>query len=257
MNLLSKRKIFSAISNGEFYVKYQPIYNGFSQMYDCVEALLRWRNKAGIEVSPIEFIKLAETSGCIIPLTLHLFHLVRSDIKLWPENRNIKLSLNISSLHFQNQFFLNDILSLIQAAPANISFIIELTERYPIHNNNKTLELLHQLKYIGVSFALDDFGTGYSNYDLLAKLHFDYVKISGILLENINLNERAISIVRSLLTLIPELGAIPIIENIETQLQYNLFKRNSCLYQGFFISKPLLNHEFLTFMQVDNLELRR
>lgn len=257
MTLLSKRKIYSAINNGEFYVMYQPIFNSISQMYDGVEALLRWRNKAGAEINAAEFITLAECSGCIIPLTLHLFHLVRSDIKSWPENKHIKISLNISSLHFQSQFFINDILSLTQATPANISFIIELTERYPMHNNKQTLQLFNRLKIIGFSLALDDFGSGYSNYDLLAKFHFDYVKISGDLLENIHLNERALSIVRSSLSLISELGAISVIENIETQLQYDLFKINPCLYQGFFFSRPLLNHEFLSFMQMDNLELRR
>ncbi|MCX9004406.1 EAL domain-containing protein [Citrobacter portucalensis] len=257
MTLMSKIKIYSAISNDEFYVMYQPIFNNITQLYDGAEALLRWRNKAGVEINPAEFIKLAECSGCIIPLTLHLFHLVRSDIKSWPEGKDIKISLNISSIHFQSQYFINDILSLTHEAPANVSFIIELTERFPVHNDKQILQIFNRLKMMGISLALDDFGSGYSNFDLLAKFHFDYVKLAGDLLENIHSNERALSIVMSSLSLISELGAISVIEHIETQMQYDLLIKNSCLFQGFLFSKPLSNHEFLCFMQMNNLEFSR
>jgi EAL domain-containing protein (putative c-di-GMP-specific phosphodiesterase class I) len=254
MSFLSKRKIYSAINNGEFYVMYQPIYNNVTQLFDCVEVFLRWRNNAGVEINPLEFISQAESSGCIIPLTLHLFHLVRDDIKSWSVMKDISISLNVSGLHFQSQFFINDIFSLVQGMPKNINFILELTERYPLPNHKQMVQLFNRLKVMGLALSLDDFGSGYSNIDTLSKYHFDYVKLSGDLLNEIDSNERSLSIVTGCLSLIASINAIAVIENIETDAQYSLLKRNPCLFQGFFLSKPLLKHEFLRFMEMDDLE---
>ena len=251
---LSKRKIYSAINNNEFYVVYQPIYNNVTQLYDSAEVLLRWRTKLGVEISPADFITLAEHSGCIIPLTLHLFHLVRSDITKLVENKCMKISLNISGLHLKSPHFFNDILSLLKGMPADVRVIIEITESCQIDIDTKMLQLFNRLKEIGIYLSLDDFGSGYSNFELLSNIHFDYVKISGCLLKNIHSSKRALLIVTSSLALISELGSVPIIENVETQFQYDLFKRNSFLFQGFFFSKPLLMNEFLHFVQSDKLE---
>lgn len=251
MSYMTKRKFLGAINNGEFYIMYQPIFNGYTQSFDSAEVLLRWKNKAGVDISPSDFIPLAENSGCIIPLTLHLFHLIRSDIIKWNNKNEINIGLNISSIHTQSQCFINDIIFLTKNIPSKIKFTIEFTERNDFYNDKKFIALFNRLKVMGLALSLDDFGSGYSNFDMLAKYHFDYVKISGHLLDSVHINDRTLAIINHSLSLIAELGAIPVVEHIEHKSQYDLLKRNSCLYQGFLFSKPLLAHEFLSFMNID------
>jgi len=81
MEFLFKKKLLSAINNNEFYIEYQPIYNGASNASDSAEVFLRWKSKSGEYFHPEEFIQRSEKYGLIIPLTLHLFEFIQENLK--------------------------------------------------------------------------------------------------------------------------------------------------------------------------------
>jgi len=115
---------------------------------------------------------------------------------------------------------------LLLKTPAGVNYVIEITEHQPLKPNEKTVKLIKRLKTYEVGIALDDFGTGYSNLNSLLTNNFDYVKIPRVFTKGVENNENKLLVVKSFLSLISNLGSMPVLENIDNLSQYNLFIEN-------------------------------
>jgi EAL domain-containing protein (putative c-di-GMP-specific phosphodiesterase class I) len=150
------------------------------------------------------------------------------------------VSVNISGRHLQTQELVDDVeLALENANLLPDSLKLEFTESTAMENAEHTINLLEQLKRIGVQLSIDDFGTGYSSLSYLHRLPFDTLKIDKSFVCAVGENGENSEVLQTIISLAKNLKMRVIAEGIETQSQLNLLRYLGCDYgQGFLIAKP-------------------
>jgi len=241
-DLKIERKLKQAIeSNHGFYLLYQPQMGANGKPY-AAEALIRWQDdKLGV-VYPDEFIKIAERTGLIIPLTKWVLNQCLSDIKeLIERDIHLPISINISANHIIQSDFVDDIQQALQEhkVPSNY-LVLELTESAFADDMFAAAMNMNELNKAGISFSLDDFGTGYSNLGYLNQLPFDEMKIDKLFVDNILHDENEKNLLETIVMVGKSKGLKIIAEGVETQAQFELLKNyNIDLFQGYYYSKPI------------------
>ncbi len=240
-NLL-KRKLLEndlrlAIENGELRVAYQPIVNTSGEIMLGVEALCRWTHRERGEISPAEFIPVAEHSGLIIALGEQVLHRACLDGKAWP---GITVAVNVSPLQFRRSDFVDVIERTLAETgfdPARLE--LEVTESTLLGNVDSAELAMFRLKMLGVRLALDDFGTGYSSLQYLRRFPFDKLKIDSSFVRSIERAADAAAIVHAVVSLGRGLGMKVTAEGVETAEQH-LFLRAAGVHslQGFRFGRP-------------------
>lgn len=239
---LLKRKLLendlrTAIENDELRVAYQPIVNNSGETVLGVEALCRWTHPERGEISPAEFIPIAEHSGLIIELGQKVLRRACLDAKAWP---GITLAVNVSPLQFRRSDFVDvieRILSETEFDPRRLE--LEVTESTLLGNVDTAELAMFRLKALGVRLALDDFGTGYSSLQYLRRFPFDKLKIDSSFVRSIERAADAAAIVHAVVSLGRGLGMKVTAEGVETAEQH-LFLRAAGVHslQGFRFGKP-------------------
>ncbi len=168
----------TAILEDDLELNYQPIYDMSTNQVVSLEALLRWPNNPLNESNIGRVISLAEKTGQITIIDKWVIRKVFEDIQNHPASMGkVQVSINISvqSFHSKNfTRFLQEQLRLYEVDPHNIE--LEITEYSLAEDINKSAEIIHSIKALGVKIALDDFGTKYSSLNYLSKLSFDVLK---------------------------------------------------------------------------------
>jgi diguanylate cyclase (GGDEF)-like protein len=221
----------------EFEVFYQPIVDAASKSIVAVEALLRWPRRAGSEIGPDQFIKVAEASGLINPLGLFVLRRACRDLK---QIDSIKLCVNISPAQFRDPGFETKVAEILaqSAFPAE-RLELELTEGYLIDHPQRAAAAISSLKRMGVAIALDDFGTGYSSIAYLQQYGFNRIKIDKSLAGLIATDKRAAVLITGAVYLANGLEMDVTAEGVETEEQERLLRLAGCQYlQGFRYCKP-------------------
>jgi diguanylate cyclase (GGDEF)-like protein len=247
---LVKRKLLEhelrvAIENDGLHVSYQPIVNASGEIVVGVEALCRWTHPERGEISPSEFIPIAEHSGLIIALGEQVLRRACLDGKAWP---GLTVAVNVSALQFRRSDFVDvveRILSTTDFDPARLE--LEVTES-TILGNADTVELaMFRLKAMGVRLALDDFGTGYSSLLYLRRFPFDKLKIDSSFVRSIERAADAAAIVHAVVSLGRGLGMKVTAEGVETADQ-QLFLRAAGVHsmQGYRFGRPCSATEIST-----------
>ena len=247
---LLKRKLVendlrSAIENNGLHLAYQPIVNNSGEVVVGVEALCRWSHPQRGEISPAEFIPIAEHSGLIIALGEQVLRRACLDGKAWP---GLTVAVNVSPLQFRRADFV-DVVERILAEtdfdPARLE--LEVTES-TLLGNVETAELaMFRLKALGVRLALDDFGTGYSSLLYLRRFPFDKLKIDSSFVRSIERAADAAAIVHAVVSLGRGLGMKVTAEGVETAEQ-QLFLRAAGVHsmQGYRFGRPCAAAEIST-----------
>src|SRR5579863_8542247 len=173
-----------AIADRALEVYYQPCVNLQSNRVTGCEALIRWRHPERGMVSPAEFIPIAEETGLINELGEWVLSTACAEAATWPDD--VKLAVNVSPVQFRSGTLALKIVAALDASglPAN-RLELEITEAVLIRDDDAALEILHQLRAIGVRIALDDFGTGYSSLSYLQRFPFDKIKIDRCFINDI------------------------------------------------------------------------
>lgn len=231
--------IREALENDGFKMVYQPQVNLITGEVDAFEALLRLKNH---EISPAEFIPIAEENGTIIKIGRIVTQKVIEQISKWQsQGYKVKpISINFSATQLHDSTYLQFIVSELEKNKVDPHFIeIEITENIFIENKEQTLAFLLRLKEIGMKISIDDFGTGYSSLNYLTYLPLDKIKLDRTLnikfleIENIKVMESLISLAHSL-----NFGVVA--EGIETEEQFKRLQVCKCDHiQGYYFSKPL------------------
>ncbi len=165
-----------AINDGSLEAYYQPVVNLEDGKVSSCEALLRWRHPERGMISPAEFIPIAEETGLINQLGHWVLNTACAEAANWPDD--VRVAVNVSPVQFKSQTLALNVAAALAASGLAASRLeLEITEAVLIRDDEAALEVLHQLRKLGVRIALDDFGTGYSSLSYLQRFPFDKIKI--------------------------------------------------------------------------------
>src|SRR6478672_8648292 len=228
-----------ALAAGEFVLHYQPVVNLASNEISGFEALIRWNHPEKGMVAPATFIPLAEEIGFIVPIGEWVIRQACATAALWPADLHV--AVNISAVQFRSRGLMQVIVGALAASGLHPTRLeIEITESVLLQNKETTLELLHQLRALGVRIAMDDFGTGYSSLTYLQCFPFDKIKIDRSFVKDITENTGSLNIVRAVAALANGMGMTATAEGVETSEQLDKITSEGCTeMQGYLFSKPL------------------
>jgi diguanylate cyclase (GGDEF)-like protein len=227
-----------AISDGGLEVYYQPCLGLQDNRITGCEALLRWRHPERGMISPAEFVPIAEETGLINQLGEWVLTTACMEAVKWPDN--ISLAVNVSPVQFKSgTLALKVIAALAASGLAARRLELEITEAVLIRDDDAALDILHQLRAIGVRIALDDFGTGYSSLSYLKRFPFDKIKIDRCFITDIGEPEGSAGIVQAVVNIAAERRMTTTAEGVETSQQQELLRALGCSeMQGFLFSAP-------------------
>lgn len=231
-----------ALRRNELYLVYQPKVDLSTGIIYGTEALIRWKHPLLGEVSPTEFIPIAEESGIIHDIGYWVvFEAIRQN-KIWHDaGICIDIAVNVSALQYEDPFFIERIKQTLLHHDLDPKYlIIEVTESVMqnVEHSNRVIKELHDL---GVKIAIDDFGTGYSSLSVLNNVFIDIVKIDKSFIDGILTKENTASLVKTIIQMGKSLNFHIVAEGIETEEQAEFLKVNECSFgQGYLFSKPLL-----------------
>ena len=231
-----------ALTNGEFFLEYQPVVELLTRKLLGVEALVRWRHPERGVLPPRQFIHLAEESGRIVELSRFVLRRACEDWRRWCDDANcndLHIAINISGRHLQQGDLVHDVAKALEESglePGRL--VIELTESTMMHNTEVNLERLRQLKALGVRLALDDFGTGYSSLAYLHRFPIDILKIDRSFVLSLVTAGDGPELARAVVSLGETLGIDTVAEGIETESQAAALLALGCVAgQGFLFAK--------------------
>lgn len=251
--LAMEYRLRRALPNNELYMVYQPKVDIQTGRISGAEALMRWSNPEAGEISPAQFIPLAEESGQIIEIGDWAIHQVCRDLKVMNANGfdESRVAINISSRQIRQKDFahyLGDILREHAIAPGQLK--IEITESLLLEEDRHTVEVLHELRHMGIQLSLDDFGTGYSSLSYLKRFPFTEIKIDRSFIRDIESDQGDKQLCQAIIAMAQSLNLKVVGEGVENDSQLNFLRHNGAhSVQGFMFSKPLPIEEFITLFQ--------
>jgi diguanylate cyclase (GGDEF)-like protein/PAS domain S-box-containing protein len=241
--LSMEAKLRQALANDEFVLHYQPKVDLRSGQMVGTEALLRWCPQSGPIVSPAIFIPLAEETGLIVPIgewvlrTACAHNKTLQDCGL-PE---LRVAVNISARQFEPKTLADTVRSALQASGLSANFLeLELTESLVMQSPEEAIDVLHDLKEMGLRLAIDDFGTGYSSLSRLQRFPVDRLKIDQSFVRDIGADPNDAIIARAVISLGHSLGMSVIAEGVSSPEQLAFLRENGCdEMQGYLFSRPV------------------
>ena len=231
-----------AIDEHELVVHYQPKVDLGSGDLKGVEALVRWQHPQRGLIGPDQFIPTAERTSLIKPLTLFVLERALADCGTWDDaGVPVSVSVNLSAHSLTDPGLPADVGRLLSDAglePGRLE--LEITETALMTEPARALEVLGELKSMGIGLSIDDFGVGYSSLSYLKKLPVDVLKIDRSFVMNMELSADDAMIVRSTIDLARNLGLQSVAEGVETVIVMNRLRSLGCdLAQGFYLSRPV------------------
>lgn len=255
--VLTHLKVENALRLGlernEFTLHYQPKAHMESGKIDSAEALLRWDSHSIGEISPVDFIPVAERTGLIVPIGKWVIEAACKQYNTWIREGlpPIHIAVNVSARQFRTPDFrktIEDLLNKFQVPPDTL--ILELTESMLMQQPAEASAILQLLKQIGVNIALDDFGTGFSSLAYLTRFPMDIIKIDQSFVGNIESDPSARQIITTIIELADGLKMETVAEGVETAAQETFLRSLGCTFiQGYHLSKPLAPLKFSEFMR--------
>lgn len=238
----------TALKNNEFHLNFQSIVDG-KQRIVAAEVLLRWTHPVLGEISPVEFIPIAEKNNLIIKIGYWVLQNACAQLKEWENDRalsRVRLSVNISAKQFLYVNFIPELRELISHYKINPDHLkLELTETAVIDNIDDVIEKFKILRKLGVRIALDDFGIGHSSLVYLKKLPVTQIKIDQSFVHDVLTDSNDAAIILMILAIGKTINCNIVAEGVETIQQFEVLKQFGCQYfQGFYFSRPVNLAEF-------------
>jgi diguanylate cyclase (GGDEF)-like protein len=248
-----------ALSKGQYFLVYQPIFNLATGQTKGVEALLRWRHPVRGVVQPDAFIPLLEESGMIIDVGRWVIAEACRRGNYWKAlGHRLDISVNVSARQLDTDQFIVDLQETLDDSGFDPgSLVVEITETAIMRDVDSAIRRLGELKAMGVRIAIDDFGTGYSSLAYLRQFPVDTIKIDRSFVSSMSGSAASGALIHTLVQLGKSLGLETLAEGIETTEQYCQLERERCdLGQGYLFSRPLLAEVITDFLD-HALEARR
>ncbi len=246
----------NALDRNELTLHYQVQVDASGKPVGA-EALLRWNQAERGLVSPAEFIPLAEETGLILSIGLWILRRGCETLVDWaryPETRELKLAVNISSRQLSQTDFVTQVQTILVETGANpVLLKLEITESIILDNVEDTIAKMHAIRDLGVNFSMDDFGTGYSSLSYLQRLPLEQLKIDQSFVKNMTFNNHDSAIIRTILALGKNLGLNVIAEGVETEEQRGYLTNYGCqIFQGYLFGRPVTAEQFKQSLLVEH-----
>lgn len=257
-NLLSRHyrlepQLRRGLSQNEFVNYYQPKIDLATGTIAGVEALIRWNHPERGLVSPMEFVPALELTGLIAEAGGQVIQRAIADWWKWRAAGldAPRIAVNVAAEQLRGNNFvagLQAALAAVDGNPAALS--IEVTESILITNMERAIEILSEVRTLGIPVAIDDFGTGYSSLAYLVTLPIDELKVDRAFIRKITTDPAYLGIVETCITLAHSLKLKVVAEGVETVEQAQALRALSCdQAQGFLYSKPVPANELALMLQ--------
>ena len=244
-HILIEEGLRRAIGTPQLTLVYQPVVSLDTGQTISVEALLRWNHPLMGEISPSEFIPIAEESGLISTIGEWVLQESCTMLAAWriadPLEAPLAVSVNVSRAELAlGDKLLRRVCDTLAAAGLPASCLqLEVTEREVMRDPEASQQLMHALRKLGVRLAMDDFGTGTSSLACLRDYPFDVIKIDRSFIREISTRADVMAVVHATLTLIANLGRETVAEGVEDEAQVSALQSLGCRYaQGYYFAKP-------------------
>lgn len=245
-------ELHHALERNELTLAYQPKWNLRTERIEGAEALLRWQHPRLGNISPSEFIPLAEETGLINPLGEWVMQTACAQNRAWQQAGlpAFPISINLSAKQLRSGRLVGLVRRVLEQTGLDGRYLdLELTESVLIHDLEATTEVLVQLKMTGVGLSMDDFGTGYSSLGYLMRLPFDTLKLDRSFISGLGRRPHARTLTQAIITLAHNLGLKVVAEGIETEGQFGFLRESGCDQgQGYYFSAPVPADAFCKFV---------
>ncbi len=251
-------RLKTALINKQFELHYQAQIDLHSNCVIGFEALVRWNHPELGNISPVEFIPLAEANNLIIPLGDWIFHEACKQLSEWQKiGIQMPLSINLSPAQFKFSGLVDMLQSTIEEFAIDPRLLIlEITETMLMTHTEQTKQQLDHLSQLGIQFAIDDFGTGYSSLAQLRNMHVNQLKIDRSFIIDTTIDPNADIIVQAIINLGKSLKLNVIAEGVETKNQLKFLKAAHCdAVQGFYFCKPMSAHNLQNWLSKNPIKL--
>jgi len=257
MNVAMRRRfeieeqMHGALERNEFELYYQPQIDVKTNTIIGAEALLRWHNIVLGEITPDEFIPIAEQTGLIAPIGVFVINQALRFLNEWQtvNNQQYTMAVNLSPRQFRDPELVNIIIhALNENTISNECLELEITEGVLMNSQASIHDALVQIDELGIKLSMDDFGTGYSSLSYLREYPFDVLKIDRSFIAGITDNKADCNLVKAAIAMSHSLEIKVVAEGVETKEQLDLLNELNCdIAQGFYLSKPLPAAKLLNF----------
>lgn len=246
-------QMHGALESNEFTVNFQPQVDVKTGRVIGAEALLRWSNAKLGQVSPVDFIPIAEQTGLIIPIgefviTTALDMLSKIHGKGFS---HFRMAVNLSPRQFRDPNLVSFITSSMANVGIDAQFLeLEITEGLLLTGHLFVNSALKKINNAGITLSMDDFGTGYSSLSYLRQYPFDILKIDRSFISGIAENSEDLELVIATIAMAHALGLKIVAEGVENQSQLQILDQLNCNYaQGYLFAKPMSEVDFFTFLE--------
>ncbi len=243
-----------ALQNKEISILYQPVVDAQSETIVGSEILLRWQHPTEGEIMPTDFIPIAEQAQLILKIGYWTIEEACKQIIKWKQDaeKPFFVAVNLSVIQIRDRNFLKKVTNLIHQYQIPNNYLeFEVTESILLSDSQRSIEIINQLKLLGIKLSIDDFGTGYSSFDYIRKLPLDKIKIDKSFITDVPNDNSSTTIVKTILNMAEEMQLEVVAEGVETAAQIEFLKQHHCQYfQGFYFSKPktidqlMVNYKF-------------
>ncbi|MAZ88621.1 MAG: hypothetical protein CL693_13355 [Cellvibrionaceae bacterium] len=238
-----ENRLRQALQKQTLSVHYQPKFDRQGLRIEGVEALVRWNDEYLGDVSPVEFIPVAEDCGLIDTIDVWVLRKACADIQQLNNSlgTSLRLSVNVSPVHFIR----NRVVAEVQSVLTTVGFPgelleLEITESIIGPGVEDIYQQLADIHTLGVQISIDDFGTGYSSLSRLKELPLDTLKIDRSFIGDVGKDRSDEILVRTIISMAHNLNLKVVAEGVETDNQHDFVQRYNCdQVQGFLFSRPL------------------
>ena len=233
-----------ALERSELLLFYQPIFDMLDGRLKGFEALVRWSHPTRGLVAPERFIPLAEENGLIVPLGRWVFHEALNQLGAWDARhegaRALSMSMNVSTVQLRSPNLIADVRSALEQSGVTPSrVVLEITEGSLANETERVIEVLEELRALGVQIAIDDFGTGYASLSHLQRLPVDILKVDKSFVAALSDEDKSRELLKAIMGVGRALSLAVIAEGIEAQSQMNTLHEMGCeMAQGFLVGRP-------------------
>ena len=242
-----------ALERQELLLHYQPKVNLKTGAITSVEALVRWQHPERGLVLPGQFLPIAEDTGLILAIGQWVLREACRQTREWLDAGllAVPVAVNISSLEFRSQHFLEDVQVALKDSSLDSNYLeLELTETVLMRHADSTAYALRQLKAIGVRLAVDDFGTGYSSLSYLTRFPIDALKLDQSFVRDIIADRDDAIVVDAVISMGKSLKHRVIAEGVETLEQLAFLRAHGCDEgQGYYFSRPVVAQHFAKLLE--------
>lgn len=240
--LTMENNLRRAVEQREFLIYYQPKVCLATGTMIGTEALVRWPLPDGTFVSPADFIPVTEATGLIIPIGEHVLRTACQQARSWHEaGYPLSVAVNLSPRQFRQKNLVETVASILEETGlAAEALELEITETLVMENRDMAVDILQELKQMGIRISMDDFGTGYSSLSYLKQLPIDTLKVDIAFIRDIPQSQDDVAITLAIIAMAKSLNLKVVAEGVETAEQLAFLKEHGCdQMQGYLFSPPV------------------